>query len=644
MSILTVDEYQDDPRIKKMNTFRYILPSTWTKNELEEWMKCKLDINYFIDNYFYIMDEYKGGIRVKAKDTLYQPQRELVNNIFDKRKVIVLKSRQTGITTIITQVIIWLQLFNRQYKIGILSHKQEHQSGTVDRKIKTSLRYLPPVFVKPVKVSNKTQMIFDDGDGEITWILQEQPGPNSQPFTGETVNFLFLDEQQKIRSIESHLKSLLPAMQTTLSQPEEQQLKRPQAVQVVSTPNGISDVGEWYFKTWSSCKTQYENSMNKITESLQDSDISETEKILMKDISDQNYAGYFPQFIHWKDCGLTDEWYEQQKQILQNDPIQIQQELEQQFIGSQITYFPSDYLTQLQQVKPLASQKIEWTRMIGLEPVTKDNRLQTSEDGYPKMEEITNYQYLNVWEYPIEDVEYVVGVDPATGGGREFSQISVINGITGIQQQEWKGKINTVDLQYLIKKIQEIYNYQLVGIESNQGYHLIDKLLYEQRYENLFSDKNGKQGIYVTQANRKIIIDMITSMLPDYNFENWQFIKSRDLISELFTFEYKFGRGEHKSGKFDDLIFQFQYQQYVREMQMDQIIKSSSIAQIKDHQVIQQIKKEQEIVEIFGGIKETTGINTKKSDSQYKNPLLDADTVNSLSADDILELIGKIQE
>lgn len=644
MSILTVDEYQDDPRIKKMNTFRYILPSTWTKNELEEWMKCKLDINYFIDNYFYIMDEYKGGIRVKAKDTLYQPQRELVNNIFDKRKVIVLKSRQTGITTILTQVMIWLQLFNRQYKIGILSHKQEHQSGTVDRKIKTSLRYLPPVFVKPVKVSNKTQMIFDDGDGEITWILQEQPGPNSQPFTGETVNFLFLDEQQKIRSIESHLKSLLPAMQTTLSQPEEQQLKRPQAVQVVSTPNGISDVGEWYFKTWSSCKTQYENSMNKITESLQDSDISETEKILMKDISDQNYAGYFPQFIHWKDCGLTDEWYEQQKQILQNDPIQIQQELEQQFIGSQITYFPSDYLTQLQQVKPLASQKIEWTRMIGLEPVTKDNRLQTSEDGYPKMEEITNYQYLNVWEYPIEDVEYVVGVDPATGGGREFSQISVINGITGIQQQEWKGKINTVDLQYLIKKIQEIYNYQLVGIESNQGYHLIDKLLYEQRYENLFSDKNGKQGIYVTQANRKIIIDMITSMLPDYNFENWQFIKSRDLISELFTFEYKFGRGEHKSGKFDDLIFQFQYQQYVREMQMDQIIKSSSIAQIRDHQVIQQIKKEQEITEIFGGIKETTGINTNKNNSQYKNPLLDSDTANSLSNDDLLELIGKIRE
>ena len=644
MSILTVDEYQDDPRIKKMNTFRYILPSTWTKNELEEWMKCKLDINYFIDNYFYIMDEYKGGIRVKAKDTLYPPQRELVNNIFDKRKVIVLKSRQTGITTIITQVIIWLQLFNRQYKIGILSHKQEHQSGTVDRKIKTSLRYLPPVFVKPVKVSNKTQMIFDDGDGEITWILQEQPGLNSQPFTGETVNFLFLDEQQKIRSIESHLKSLLPAMQTTLSQPEEQQLKRPQAVQVVSTPNGISDVGEWYFKTWSSCKTQYENSMNKITESLQDSDISETEKILMKDISDQNYAGYFPQFIHWKDCGLTDEWYEQQKQILQNDPIQIQQELEQQFIGSQITYFPSDYLTQLQQVKPLASQKIEWTRMIGLEPVTKDNRLQTSEDGYPKMEEITNYQYLNVWEYPIEDVEYVVGVDPATGGGREFSQISVINGITGIQQQEWKGKINTVDLQYLIKKIQEIYNYQLVGIESNQGYHLIDKLLYEQRYENLFSDKNGKQGIYVTQANRKIIIDMITSMLPDYNFENWQFIKSRDLISELFTFEYKFGRGEHKSGKFDDLIFQFQYQQYVREMQMDQIIKSSSIAQIRDHQVIQQIKKEQEITEIFGGIKETTGINTNKNNSQYKNPLLDSDTANSLSNDDLLELIGKIRE
>lgn len=641
MQVLNLEDYHDDPRIKKMNTFRYILPSNWTQNELLEWMKCKLDINYFIDNYFYIMDEYKGGIRVKAKDTLYPPQRELINNIINKRKVVVLKSRQTGITTILTQIMIWLQLFNRQYKIGILSHKQEHQSGTVDRKIKTSLRYLPPIFVKPVKVSNKTQMIFDDGDGEITWIMQEQPGPNSQPFTGETVNFLFIDEQQKIRSIDTHLKSLLPAMQTTLSQPQEQQQKRPQAVQVVSTPNGISGVGEWYFKTWSSCKSQYESSLNKVSEEM--TTLQETEQLLMSEIQDTNYAGYYPQFIHWKDCGLTEEWYEQQKSILQNDPIQIQQELEQQFIGSQITYFPTDYLTKLQQIKPVIQQKIEWSRMMGVTPVVKDNRIQKVEDGYPDMEEIINYQYLNIWEYPIEDVEYVIGVDPQTGGGREYSQISVINGITGIQQQEWKGKINTVDLQYLIKKTQEIYNYQLVGIETNQGYHLIDKLLYEQRYENLFSDKTGKHGIYVTQANRKIIIDVVTSMLPDYDFNNWQFIKSRDLISELFTFEYKFGRGEHKSGKFDDLIFQFQYQQYVREMQMDKIIKSSSIQQIKDHQFIQSIKKEQEIVEIFGQLKETTGINTKK-DEKYRNPLLDMDSANSITGDELVDILSKIRE
>lgn len=641
MQVLNLEDYHDDPRIKKMNTFRYILPSNWTQNELLEWMKCKLDINYFIDNYFYIMDEYKGGIRVKAKDTLYPPQRELINNIINKRKVVVLKSRQTGITTILTQIMIWLQLFNRQYKIGILSHKQEHQSGTVDRKIKTSLRYLPPIFVKPVKVSNKTQMIFDDGDGEITWIMQEQPGPNSQPFTGETVNFLFIDEQQKIRSIDTHLKSLLPAMQTTLSQPQEQQQKRPQAVQVVSTPNGISGVGEWYFKTWSSCKSQYESSLNKVSEEM--TTLQETEQLLMSEIQDTNYAGYYPQFIHWKDCGLTEEWYEQQKSILQNDPIQIQQELEQQFIGSQITYFPTDYLTKLQQIKPVIQQKIEWSRMMGVTPVVKDNRIQKVEDGYPDMEEIINYQYLNIWEYPIEDVEYVIGVDPQTGGGREYSQISVINGITGIQQQEWKGKINTVDLQYLIKKTQEIYNYQLVGIETNQGYHLIDKLLYEQRYENLFSDKTGKHGIYVTQANRKIIIDVVTSMLPDYDFNNWQFIKSRDLISELFTFEYKFGRGEHKSGKFDDLIFQFQYQQYVREMQMDKIIKSSSIQQIKDHQFIQSIKKEQEIVEIFGQLKETTGINTKK-DEKYRNPLLDMDSANSITGDELVDILSKIKE
>jgi hypothetical protein len=48
---------------------------------------------------------------------------------------------------------------------------------------------------------------------------------------------------------------------------------------------------------------------------------------LTGDLEPVDYA-YFPQFIHWSDCGLSTEWYEKQKKILEYDPRKINQELE----------------------------------------------------------------------------------------------------------------------------------------------------------------------------------------------------------------------------------------------------------------------------------------------------------------------------
>jgi len=48
--------------------------------------------------------------------------------------------------------------------------------------------------MKPVKKNNTTMMVFQDGDEEESWIMSEAPGPSSYPFTGETLNFVFIDE------------------------------------------------------------------------------------------------------------------------------------------------------------------------------------------------------------------------------------------------------------------------------------------------------------------------------------------------------------------------------------------------------------------------------------------------------------------
>lgn len=548
-------EYKSDSRVVTKNEFDYILPDQWYDYELEEWLKCKLNPLHFILNYIYVMKEDQGS-RFLLRDIIYQPQRELIENILQKRKVIVLKTRQTGITTIISQLCCYLLLFNRQYKIGILSHNAEHQSGFIDRKIKTMMNYIPPIFLKPVSTNNKQQIIFRDGNEEESWIMQEQPGPNSFPFTGETINFMFLDEQQKINFIERHYQSLTPTMSTMLNQSEEQQKKRPTGICIVSTPYGTDGIGGWFHKQYSKNK-------------------------------DTQIPDYFPMFIHWKDCGLTEDWYNKQKSIYNNDEKLIRQELDQEFLGSGDTYYNLNILLSLK-YKSSKQKQIFWKRKQGNE-----------------FEEIEDYRYMSMWEEVLEDHQYIIGIDPqdSEGDSQDYTQIEVIDQYTQCQVQEWKGKINTVDMQYFLLAIQKVFNNQIIGIEKNKGFHIIDKLLYELNYDNVFYYKENIQGIQVTGVNRKQIIDLISNLLPEYNEVDYDFLRSKDLIEEMFQFQYRtVSRVEQKKGTHDDLIFQFCYALYVREHTVSDIYKTNKLNMLEKAEITS-IEKQYDLINLVKQIR-----------------------------------------
>ena len=62
---------------------------------VQEWIKCKNSFDYFCANY--ILIEMPGG---DINLTPYKPQSDLINLINDEHYVLVLKSRQIGISTI----------------------------------------------------------------------------------------------------------------------------------------------------------------------------------------------------------------------------------------------------------------------------------------------------------------------------------------------------------------------------------------------------------------------------------------------------------------------------------------------------------------------------------------------------------------
>ncbi len=89
---------------------------TVATNYVAEFLKCKNDFDYFCRNYIFI--ELPGQDQLL---TPYKKQTELVDIIEIDHYVLVLKSRQIGISTVIQAYSAWLAIFYDNVVIGIIS-------------------------------------------------------------------------------------------------------------------------------------------------------------------------------------------------------------------------------------------------------------------------------------------------------------------------------------------------------------------------------------------------------------------------------------------------------------------------------------------------------------------------------------------
>ena len=64
----------------------------WTPENIAEFKRCKEDVIYFAENYFYIVNLDEGQQKIK----LYQPQKEAILEIVNSRRTVICASRQVG--------------------------------------------------------------------------------------------------------------------------------------------------------------------------------------------------------------------------------------------------------------------------------------------------------------------------------------------------------------------------------------------------------------------------------------------------------------------------------------------------------------------------------------------------------------------
>lgn len=190
--------------------------------------QCLASPEYFIMNFVYIQMS-EGG---RGKFDLFVFQKKLLHLLKSRDRLIILKSRQLGITTLSAAYALWLMIFKNDQSILALAPDQDKARQILD-KISFSYDNLPALLLRMANAEsvekNKLRITLKNGSKAVA------ASGASKSARGKTATFLVLDEAAFIENAEE----LWGSAQQTLSTGG--------SAIVLSTPNGNSG---FFFDLW----------------------------------------------------------------------------------------------------------------------------------------------------------------------------------------------------------------------------------------------------------------------------------------------------------------------------------------------------------------------------------------------------------
>jgi hypothetical protein len=283
---MTTKNYLGNANLKATN-----VQIQFTKNQIDEYLKCAADPIYFIETYCKIVTLDHGLQPFK----LYDCQKNKVKVIHENRKVILMEGRQQGKTTTSAAYILWYTLFQESKTVAILANK-----ATAAREVlyRYQLMYenLPIWLQQGVTTWNKGDIALENGSIVFT------AATSRQGIRGKSVNLLYVDETAIIPN--NLAEEFFTAVYPTISAGETTKIL------LSSTPLGYNH----FWKFWNDAQ------------------------------NDRN--GFVPLFIpYWEIPGRSEAWAEEQRRLL--GELRFNQEVLCNFLGSSLTLIAADSIAQM---------------------------------------------------------------------------------------------------------------------------------------------------------------------------------------------------------------------------------------------------------------------------------------------------------
>lgn len=210
-----------DTYLGNANIKRDGVEHSFTREELEEYIKCKESVEYFAENYVKVIHIDHGLIPFKP----YPYQRELFKSFQNERFTVVLACRQSGKSISTCAHLLHYAIFNSEKFVAILANKAATAKEMLSR-ITLMLENLP-FFLQPgCKVLNKGSIEFSNNT------RMEAHATSSSSIRGKSVSLLYLDEFAFVENDVEFYTSTYPVVSSG----------KTSRVIITSTANGIGNM------------------------------------------------------------------------------------------------------------------------------------------------------------------------------------------------------------------------------------------------------------------------------------------------------------------------------------------------------------------------------------------------------------------
>jgi len=278
--------YHGNPNLKAVG-----YQHDFTKEQLEEFVRCSEDPIYFIENYCKIVTLDRGLQPFK----LYDCQKRKVDFIMNNRKTILMEGRQQGKTITSAACILHYTIFQDNKNVAIMANKTAAAREVLSR-YQIMYENLPIWMQQGVKTWNKGDVDLENGSRVFT------SATTTSGIRGKSVNWLYIDEAAIIPNniADEFFASVYP----TISAGETTKIL------LTSTPLGYNH----FWKFW-----------------------NEAEK---------GTNGFENMFIHYTEIpGRDDKWAEEQFKLL--GEVKYNQEVLCEFLGSTNTLISGKALSMM---------------------------------------------------------------------------------------------------------------------------------------------------------------------------------------------------------------------------------------------------------------------------------------------------------